>query len=100
MKQFSKLLVANIFVAIILLSSCQKETKDVTISKEEATASVNSKQPLDPGFADNDMVMYWNEKTSIVAASWNPQPARARFYAITQIAVHDALNAIKPKYWN
>ena len=98
MKQFSKLLVANIFVAIILLSSCQKETKDVTISKEEATASVNSKQPLDPGFADNDMVMYWNEKTSIVAASWNPQPARARFYAITQIAVHDALNAIKPKY--
>jgi hypothetical protein len=98
MKQFSKLLAANIFITTILLISCQKETKDLTISKEEATASTQSKQPLDPGFAENDMVMYWNEKTSTVLGSTMIQPNRTRFFAIVQIAVHDALNNIKPKY--
>ena len=98
MKQFSKLLVANIFVAIILLASCQKETKDLTIGQEEATTSAQSKQPLDPGFAENDMVMYWNEKTNIVLGAAMPQPYRTRYFAIIQIAVHDALNNIKPKY--
>jgi hypothetical protein len=98
MKQFSKLLAVNIFISLLLLSSCQKETKELTISKEEATADVQSKQPLDPGFADNDMVMDWNNKTAIVLGSPITQPNRTRFFAIIEIAVHNALNSIKPKY--
>ena len=97
MKQFSRLLVVNIFITLILLTSCRKETKNLTIDQNEATASANSKQPLDPGFADNDMVMYWNDKTATVLSGL-VQPNRTRFFAIIEIAVHNALNGIKPKY--
>jgi hypothetical protein len=57
-----------------------------------------SKKPNDPGFASNDMVMFWNEKTAVIFGVTVIQPTRARRFAITQIAVHDALNNIKPKY--
>ena len=50
------------------------------------------------GFAENDMVMYWNDKTDTVLSVGMPQPYRTRYFAIIQIAVHDALNNIKPKY--
>ena len=81
----------------IILSSCQKETKEI-IPEENKTSSTHSNQPLDPGFAENDMVMYWNEKVATVLGAGMIQPARARYFAIIQIAVHDALNNIKPKY--
>lgn len=56
------------------------------------------KKIKESGFADNDMVMYWNEKTStVLTGPFNP-PTQARYFAMIQIAVHDALNAIKPKY--
>ncbi len=62
-------------------------------TKEDAT-----EPKFDHGFTENDMVMYWNEKSSIVlGAPMNP-PSQARFFAIIQIAVHDALNSIKPKF--
>jgi hypothetical protein len=42
--------------------------------------------------------MYWNDKVAtVLSAPMNP-PTRARYFAIIQIAVHDALNNIKPKY--
>ncbi|HEV8273176.1 MAG TPA: vanadium-dependent haloperoxidase [Chitinophagaceae bacterium] len=96
MKKYSKLLVANI-ILLFIVSSCQKETKDLP-AEEIPGSSPQSKQPLEPGFAENDMVMFWNEKTATVLSSGMQQPRRARLFAITQIAVHDALNAIKPKY--
>ena len=77
--------------------SCQKERHEPGLLSEES-ASMSSHKPDDPGFAKNDMVMYWNEKTSTVLGAAMIQPNRARFFAIIQIAVHDALNAIKPKY--
>ncbi|MNG37219.1 hypothetical protein D3C84_1245020 [compost metagenome] len=42
--------------------------------------------------------MYWNDKARIVLEEPMPQPSRTRYFAIIQIAVHDALNNIKPKY--
>ena len=98
MKQFSKLLLANIFISLILLTSCQKETRDQSFNKEEATVSAQGKQPLEPGFADNDMVMFWNEKAAIALSVGYTQPPLTRVFARIQIAVHDALNSIKPKY--
>lgn len=44
------------------------------------------------------MVMYWNEKASIVLTAPMTPPAQSRYFAMIQIAVHDALNSIKPKY--
>ena len=97
MKKYSNLLGANIFLFILLLSSCQKETKEFISDEAKATSS-QSKQPLGPGFAENDMVMYWNDKVSTVLSSPMNQPTRTRYFAIIEIAVHDALNNIKPKY--
>ena len=77
--------------------SCQKEFKHHPLIAEESTAA-HGNRPDDPGFAENNMVMYWNDKTSLVLGRPMPQPRRARLFAITQIAVHDVLNAIKPKF--
>jgi len=99
MKQYLKLLTGNIFLLSLILSSCQKETKE--LKAEEATTSASqSKQPIDPGFAENNMVMFWNEKAnSVLGPGFGfSQPARSRVFARIQVAVHDALNSIKPKY--
>ena len=81
----------------IFIQSCQKDLKETPMQQEERGAA-SSHRPDDPGFAENNMVMYWNEKTSTVLGSAMIQPNRTRFFAIVQIAVHDALNSIKPKY--
>jgi hypothetical protein len=44
------------------------------------------------------MVIYWNDKATAVLGTVNPPPNQTRQFAMVQIAVHDALNAIKPKY--
>src|SRR6186997_538808 len=97
MKQYSSLIAANILLMFIFLSSCQKDTKELK-SEESTRKSSQSEGALDPGFAENDMVMYWNEKVATVLGAGMIQPARARYFAMIQIAVHDALNNIKPKY--
>ena len=85
------------FIVLIVIASCQKEdAKTPAISEEQTSAS--GKKPIDPGFAGNDMVMYWNEKAATVLNPGFTQPARTRVFARIQIAVHDALNSIKPKY--
>src|SRR5215203_571463 len=77
-------------------TSCKKEITEeaqATMPEEMAT-----KKPDNPGFAENNMVMYWNEKVNTVLSVAMRQPDRARYFAIIEIAVHDALNNIKPKY--
>jgi hypothetical protein len=97
MTQNTKLHVAAIFILIFLITSCQKETRDIKFKEDQSTSS-QGHQPFEPGYEDNDMVLYWNEKTATVLGAPTIQPARARYFAIIQIAVHDALNNIKPKY--
>src|SRR6187399_2892266 len=97
MNQYSSLLAANILLMFIFLSSCQKDTKELK-AEESTRKSSQSEGAFDPGFAENDMVMYWNEKVATVLGAGMIQPTRARYFAIIQIAVHDALNNIKPKY--
>jgi hypothetical protein len=84
-------LVSCLFIAFF---SCTKEIDQPAVSPAEEF----SKKPNDPGFASNDMVMFWNERTAVIFGATVIQPTRARRFAITQIAVHDALNNIKPKY--
>ena len=85
-----------ILFSITAMWSCKKEVATKSLPLDEQSAA-SGKKPLDPGFAENDMVMYWNDKAATVTRDVN-QPTRSRLFAIIQIAVHDALNNIKPKY--
>jgi len=54
-----------------------------------------------PGFERNEMVLYWNDKTSTLLAAPTlliTPPGQCRFFAMVQIAVHDALNTIAPTF--
>ena len=99
MKQIKFSLQTVIFLSFLVLwnFSCKKDVTDEPIFPE-APGSASDEKPLEPGFVENDMVMYWNEKVNTVLGGPNPQPHRTRYYAMIQIAVHDALNNIKPKY--
>src|SRR3970040_402593 len=83
-------------VIFLLVISCGKE--DLPMSNEEINTSNSDKKIKTSGFAENDMVLYWNEKTATVLGAPMNQPSRTRYFAIIEIAVHDALNNIKPKY--
>ena len=73
-------LCAVIFTVIAILNfSCKKEVTHDPAVVEEATTT-NGSKPDDPGFAENDMVMYWNDKTSLVLGRPMPQPRRARLF--------------------
>jgi len=96
MKPYSNLLVVSAFILLVVFNSCKKEI--AREAKTETLEEFASKKPNDPGFAKNDMVMYWNEKAATVLNPGFTQPARTRVFARIQIAVHDALNSIKPKY--
>ena len=90
-------LLAATFLILFIISACQKN-KDIKADESSIPSSSHAKQPNDPGFAENDMVMYWNDKTATVLGVAMNQPTRTRLFAIIQIAVHDALNSIKPKF--
>ena len=87
------ILVATLF--LIGFSSCKK---DLHYDENAEYTGVMMGKKSDPGFADNDMVMYWNDKAATVLNPGFSQPARTRVFARIQVAVHDALNSIKPKY--
>jgi hypothetical protein len=89
--------IINILI-LLLVFSCQKEAKDVGINEEVQTVSPNTIKNTDPGFVENDMVMYWNEKAALVLNVHTNPGADSRNFAIVEIAVHDALNSITPKY--
>ena len=97
MKPNLKFLLASILSLPIIFISCKKESQEFP-EEETKTTSANSHQPLEPGFVENDMVMYWNEKAAKALSTGFTQPPRTRVFARIQIAVHDALNSIKPKY--
>ena len=81
--------ITSIFIA------CKKQDMPLLVYEEPASSA---KKTDGQGFAENDMVMYWNEKTATVLSVAMSQPARSRYFAMIQIAVHDALNSIKPRF--
>ncbi|QNA45424.1 hypothetical protein [Lacibacter sediminis] len=60
MKHSSKFIAANILFVFAFLISCQKETQQT--AEKTSIQFKQSHQPDAPGFVDNDMVMYWNNK--------------------------------------
>ena len=85
-----------LLLPLLLIIGCKKE--DVPTNQTDSTLAKSDMRRLDPGFAENDMVMYWNEKIATVLSVGMTQPTRARLFAIMHIAMHDALNSIKPKF--
>ena len=51
-----------------------------------------------PGPANADVVTNWNEIAELVAPRFGAPQQQSRVVAMVQIAVHDALNAIEPRY--
>lgn len=89
MKNFKLSLFVACITALAWLGSC---------SKTDLPTEQMAVKPINPGFPTNEMVMYWNDKTATVLSLPNTPPAQARYFAMVQIAVHDALNSIKPKF--
>jgi hypothetical protein len=51
-----------------------------------------------PCVAQADVVTHWNSVAETVATRFGGRQPQSRVLAIVQIAVHDALNAIEPRY--
>jgi hypothetical protein len=98
MKAFKTSLISFTMLTSLALwnTSCKKDLTPETESTVMPTTE--SLRPNDPGFAKNDMVLYWNEKAALVLNPGFTQAPRTRVFARIQVAVHDALNSIKPKY--
>ncbi len=77
--------------------SCQKEVTHSQSKPEEQTSALRI-EPGNPGFTANDMVLSWNDKAATVLNRHTNPGSDSRSFAIIEIAVHDALNNIKPKY--
>lgn len=94
-----------IFSVSFFLISCQKETTSVST---EASASIArfENNGIGWGNTSSDMVLRWNDAaTYVVLKTLQLQPTpriapfrESRYYAMVNIAVHDALNNIVPKY--
>ena len=100
------LLKALLFISLTTFIGCKKEIDDKQFVREEE-AALASKKPEAGGSLPNNMVLYWNQKSEYVLSTLlsgeieipNPQLEISNyFFAIIQIAVHDALNSITPKY--
>jgi hypothetical protein len=89
------LLLSSLLLSLVFIS-CQKETQQPVTPI--VSTNDHGHQPDEPGFAENDMVMYWNDKAETVLSAPMNQPTRTRYFAIIEIAVHDALNNIKSKF--
>jgi hypothetical protein len=97
MKKSSSIVVSCLFFGILAFTACQKALEPIPddISSRAARAQANES----PGFVENDMVLIWNDYMNrVLAVSGGAPPVQFRHSAMVQLAVHDALNAIKPKY--
>jgi hypothetical protein len=83
-----------LMLPFVFLTSCKKQDAPAAVSDPSSEQARRN----NPGFAENNMVMYWNDKIATVLSVGMNQPTRARLFAIMHIAMHDALNSIKPKY--
>ena len=82
-----------ILLSVFWFSACQKH-----IDMKEILGHESPKQDSN-GFVENDMVLTWNENVSnVISKTAGPPPVLSRHFTMSQIAVHDALNSIKPKY--
>jgi hypothetical protein len=91
-----KMRLGLVLFTLTIFAACQKDPEPILV--DPSFKSPNAHADESPGFVENDMVLQWNENVCKILALTAPVPVVARHAALAQIAVHDALNAIKPKY--
>lgn len=103
---FSKILLL-LFPVYLLLVSCQKNVMNPKNAEEtESLAARFDNNGQGWGNTSPDMVLRWNEAAAYVVLQTQqaiPNPPippfiESRYYAMVNIAMHDALNNIVPKY--
>src|SRR6478735_8487668 len=94
--------------AVLFAASCKKETNNSTssINSEPASAASLNNNGNHFGNISPEMVIRWNDAATYVvvrtlqlqAAPRIPPFRESHYYAMVNLAVHDALNNIVPKY--
>ncbi|ESU22359.1 hypothetical protein FEDK69T_23440 [Flavobacterium enshiense DK69] len=90
-----------LFVGLITLFSCRQEEIPTTSLSEEVNSEKFQNKNTSP-----EMVLRWNEAATYVVLQTQvavPNPPippfiESRYYAMVNVAMHDALNNIVPKY--
>ncbi len=103
-KKIFSLLVTIVFISF--LNSCQKETSNSTGIAEEPASARFDNNGNGWGTVSPAMVLRWNEAATYVVLQTQqviPNPPippfiESRYYAMVNVAMHDALNNIVPKY--
>jgi PAP2 superfamily len=93
----NKTIIFLTIICTLFITSCKKDENIPTISAGEA--SVNTSSSL-------SVLLLWNDAGTVAVARTGtssptgplPPMAESRIYAILNLAVHDALNGIYPKY--
>src|SRR6187399_1074896 len=100
--------VSLLLFAVVFAASCQKETSNSnsSLNTEPANAANLNNNGNHFGNISPDMVLRWNDAATYVvvrtlqlqAAPRIPPFRESHYYAMVNLAVHDALNNIVPKY--
>jgi len=94
-----KKLLNLLLLASIGFVSCQKEAANTLNSKNLTEEASAKSQGHAYGTISSDMVLTWNEAgTQIVEGIGMPPMPESRIYAMINVAMHDALNNIVPRY--
>ncbi len=96
----------TVLFAIVFFISCKKEIKPGSQDNILPSASASSSNKNGKGNASAEMVLRWNKAAiDVVLQTQQAIPdapiapfIESRFYAMVNIAMHDALNNIVPKY--
>jgi PAP2 superfamily len=89
---------------MLLFSSCKKDTDlDINKDKEKDVSDASELTLAERGMCNNtnaDMVMTWNQAGVQAVTNMGALPPMpvSRIYAMINIAIHDALNNILPRY--
>jgi len=93
MQKITSLSITLLISGLTCLISCKKQDQVLVDSKTHPNKAVEI------GFIENNVILHWNENTGkVLGIAPAPPPIIARYYMMAQIAIHDALNSIKPRY--
>jgi hypothetical protein len=96
-----------LFLSSLIFTACQKEIKQKNSPEVQPTSAARfENNGKGSGTVSPEMVLRWNEAATYVVQQTQaiisdppiPPFIESRYYAMVNIAMHDALNSIVPKY--
>jgi hypothetical protein len=95
----------SFLLAVLINFSCQKQQEEITSLDDNSAARFNN-NGIGNGNLSAEMVLRWNQAAIYVVTETQktiahppiPPFIESRYYAMVNIAMHDALNNIVPKY--